>query len=159
MLAKQFSETDTPPINNADKVIDFAFKMDGIRLLRRDDNDSIDSEIAPDSQFDEELHYDIVLLKLEVVEVAFSLTSDGDTSLTVTLSRISLHDLGDLGRLARDHFSLNIARLNVQSGTATSRNSTVRNPSAFSVIVRGIHQPRMMDWRLLHEVTVNKIHN
>ena len=129
------SVPDDPASKNEDKIVDFGFKMDGVHLtLHRDDD--IDADIASDVQFSAEFHYDVVLLKLELVEVSFSLASDGNRSLQVTLSRISLYDLGDLGRLAREHYYLKLAALECQKGEEPLR-SSVRNPSAFSIIAEG----------------------
>ena len=130
------SGTEAPGQHNGGKVIDFGFKMDGISLtLHRDDD--IDAETASDNPFNSEFNYDVVLLILEVVEVSLSLTSDGDKSLNVTLSRIGLYDKGDTGRLAREHYFVNLATLESKEGTVPSPNSGLRNPSAFSVIVEG----------------------
>lgn len=132
---ENFSEPDALATKNEDKVVDFGFKMDGVHLtLHRDDD--IDADITSDVQFSAEFCYDVVLLKLEKVEVSFSLTSDGDSSLNVTLSRIGLYDLGDFGRLAREHYFLKLAALQSSDGKKPLR-SSLRSPSAFTVIAEG----------------------
>jgi hypothetical protein len=134
-VLKILSEPDAPAARSDDKIIDFGFKMDGVNLtLHRDDD--IDADIASDAKFGAEFYYDVVLLKLETVEVSFSLTSDGDTSLNVTLSRIGLYDLGDFGRLAREHYFLKLAALESLDGKKPLPSSP-RSPSAFAVIAEG----------------------
>jgi hypothetical protein len=122
--------------HESDKVIDFGFKMDGIRLtLHRDDD--VDTEAASENPFASEFHYDLVLLRLELVELAFSISREGDQSLHLSLSRIALFDKGDRGRLAREQYFINLASLESGEIDPISNMQAPRNPCAFSVIAEG----------------------
>lgn len=112
--------------------IDVKFVLDGLSLkLSRDDRlDGIgDEELA--SAF----CYDIILLRVQVVEISVSSTVAGDISFHLSLFRLGLFDLGDIGRSTRERYYTSLSR-----GSDNSRKGKrkgPRRPCPFYVIAEG----------------------
>jgi hypothetical protein len=123
--------------DTSEKLIDFGFKMDGVNLtLHRDDD--IDGDAT--SEIIDQFHYDVVHFRLEAIDVSFSQSIEGDTSFQISLSRIGLYDKGDLGRLAREQYYINLAEIGREREgfvRPVRQPGTLRNPSAFQVIAEG----------------------
>lgn len=112
---------------------DFKFDLRGLSLkLRRDD--LVDVMVSsPD--LPATFNYDLILLTVRVVEIAYSANSYGDKSLHLSLFTLGLFDLGESGRLAREsYFQTLMFERKISSSTSDRRS---RLPCAFTVIAEG----------------------
>lgn len=130
-LNKSKSNDGTGPIDGSMRsdAIDLKLVFDGFALrLHRDDY----VDASDESDTGGGLGYDMLLLRVQVVEVSVTRKTPNDISLHLSLYRIGLFDLGDHGRLIRENF----LRTNMTSNRGKYPNKT-RLPSAFSVLVEG----------------------
>jgi hypothetical protein len=110
--------------------IDVKFVLDGLSLkLTRDDRlDEIgDEDLA--SAF----CYDIILLRVQLVEMSASSTVTGDLSFHLSLFRLGLFDLGDTGRSTRERYYASLSRASPRKGSRKGP----RRPCPFYVIAEG----------------------
>eukprot|EP00978_Attheya_sp_CCMP212_P014018 scaffold35454_cov51-Attheya_sp.AAC.8 len=116
--------------NDEKSAIDFKFELDGLnlKLHRNDELDELNIETRP------ALNYDMVLLKVKRIEASVSTNSAGGKSFHLSLYRMGLFDIGDIGRLTRERYYQEVSRLE-DRGNETKR--TLRNPSAFSILAEG----------------------
>jgi hypothetical protein len=121
------------PDSSPEKNLDLRFDLAGLSIkLRRDDDIA---GMSPVDKFASAFHYNVVLLRVEAVEVLTTSNSNGDVSFNLSLFRLGLFDLGDDGRLTREryYFSLpdqELARLGI-------KRKNVRKPCPFHVLVEG----------------------
>jgi hypothetical protein len=106
-----------------------SFELEGLAVsLRRDDDLDLDHP-SVDQHLSDMLSYDMVLFRVERIEISATKNRDGDKSLHVSMYSIGLYDLGDRGRLAREQFYQNLKM--------GETNGTCRPPSAFVIIAEG----------------------
>lgn len=106
--------------------VHFTFNLGGLRLtLHRDDHLRGFSKISDSST----LNYDVVLLRVENIETSITTSKSGDISFHLSLYRMGLFDLGDLGRLARYQYYQNV--------NPSTTSTKIRSPSAFCVLAEG----------------------
>jgi hypothetical protein len=124
---------DASVIKPDSKTLDLRFELDGLALrLRRDDQVP---GISEGDKMSIEYHYDVMLLRVQVVEISVSMNASGDVSFHLSLFRIGLFDLGDHGRLIRERY---LACLPVSSGIKRKRSPKGnRPPCPFSVLAEG----------------------
>jgi hypothetical protein len=107
--------------------VDLKFTLDGLSLkLCRDD--PLEA-LAADGDLVSQFRYDIILLRVQVVEVSLSSTDNGDLSLHLSLFRLGLFDMGDAGRRLREYY------LSLSGGER--RRKPPRRPCPFCVIAEG----------------------
>ncbi len=126
---------DISPSTSLEKpgnTIDVKFILDGLSLkLTRDDAlDGIDEE-----RLASEFWYDILLLRVQVVEISLSSTDTGDISFHLSLFRLGLFDLGDRGRSIREHYDSSLATSSVSSKKRIRKGP--RQPCPFQIIAEG----------------------
>ena len=110
--------------------LDIRYELDGLSLrLRRDDK----VEGLDDMSVAQQFNYDIVLLRVQLVEVSVKTNASGDTSFHLSLFRIGLFDLGDSGRLVREQFLTSLPTKRSQM----KRYGGLRLPCPFSVLAEG----------------------
>lgn len=110
----------------ATSTIDLKFTLDGLSLkLSRDD--PVDAMAAVEEAAD--FCYDIVLLRVQMVETTMKTAENGDVSFHLSLFRLGLFDLGDAGRRFREYY------LSLGQGITTSRGP--RRPCPFCIIAEG----------------------
>jgi hypothetical protein len=113
-------------IEKEPSAVDLKFMLDGFALkLSRDD--PVEGIGDPETALTFE--YDMILLRVQVVEVSIKSEASEDYSFHLSLYRIGLFDLGDQGRLLRENFLLSTQK--------ERHKRTVRLPCAFSVLVEG----------------------
>ena len=116
--------------NEAKTVLDLQFKLDGLSLkLRRDDyvKDAVDVVLR------QSLHYDIMLLRVQLVEITLSSKDTGDSSFCLSLYRLGLFDLGDDGRLRRQRYFASLP----STASSRAKHKASRQPCAFHVLIEG----------------------
>jgi hypothetical protein len=113
--------------------LDLKFKLGGLSLkLRRDD--SVEGVHESDS-LAEAFHYDVMLLRVQLVEISLTANGKGDISFHLSLFRIGLFDLGDRGRLIRKNY---YACLPLgQPPSPKSKPKLPRQPCPFYVLAEG----------------------
>lgn len=113
--------------------LDFSYELDGlsVRLSRDDEVVGLDQE-----NLKSEFHYDIILLKVQLVEITLNTNSNGSKSFHLSLYRIGLFDLGDSGRLLRESYYSNLQQYDSSSKKPAS-NKKARLPCPFSVLAEG----------------------
>lgn len=115
------------------KTLDLQFDLAGFSLkLRRDD---LVAGISPDDELASAFHYDVMLLRVQAVEILATSNSNGDSSLNLSLFRLGLFDLGDKGRLTRERYFYSLpdqelVRLGI-------KRNILRRPCPFHVLVEG----------------------
>lgn len=112
--------------------IDLKFVLDGLSLkLTRDD--------TPDGIGEEDLAsafcYDIILLRVQIVEISMTTSETGEVSFHLSLFRLGLFDLGDGGRLVRERYYAALLRGSPNSTRSTRKGP--RRPCPFQVIAEG----------------------
>ena len=106
--------------------LDFKFDLGGLRLtLHRDDPIDASTNIA------NSFNYDVVLVRVENIETTMTKSKSGDFSFHLSLYRMGVFDLGDIGRLARHQYFQNV------QAAANPNPKKFRNPSAFCVLAEG----------------------
>jgi len=125
---------------------DLNFTFDGFALkLRRDDLvEGVGAEVSTEA-----FEYDMILLSVQLMKISISNRNSGDPSLQLSLFRIGLFDLGDLGRRQRENLFLQ-----AQSKKGQRKLSRIRAPCAFTVLVEGYSLFDEDDF-LLHETEVD----
>jgi hypothetical protein len=114
--------------------LNFKFNLGGLRLtLHRDDA----IEGMADIDFSSSFYYDVVLLRVENIETTLTTTHSGDRSFHLSLYRMGVFDLGDLGRLARHNYYQNMLDFNSPK--------KIRSPSAFCVLAEGYSSSDKLD--------------
>lgn len=119
------------PTGAASNTLDVRFDLDGLSLmLRRDDlfEGTINAE-----EFGASFHYDVALLKVDMVEVICTANATGDVSFNLSLFRIGLFDLGDKGRLVRERFHSSLPAADPNIGKLRG----IRQPCPFYVLAEG----------------------
>ena len=110
--------------------LDVRFKLDGLSLkLRRDDQVE---GVQDENDLAKAFHHDIILLRVQLVEVSCTTNTVGDISFHLSLFRLGLFDLGDHGRLVRERYYSSLP----SSPFANQRNG-LRQPCPFHVLVEG----------------------
>lgn len=119
-------------VEKAGSTIDVKFILDGLSLkLTRDDV----FEDIDDERLASKFRYDIILLRVQAVEISLGSTDTGDFSFHLSLFRLGLFDLGDRGRSMREHF---YSSLLTDSLTSKKRNrKDPRLPCPFHIIAEG----------------------
>ena len=79
------------------------------------------------------LHYDIMLLRVQLVEITLSSKDSGDSSFCLSLYRLGLFDLGDEGRLRRQRFFASLPSM----ASSRAKHKASRQPCAFRVLIEG----------------------
>jgi hypothetical protein len=121
------------PDSFAEKTLDLRFDLAGLSIkLRRDDD--IDG-MSPVDDFALAFHYNVILLRVEIVEVLTTLNSNGDMSFNLSLFRLGLFDLGDEGRLKREQYYCSLA--DQELGRLGMKRQNTRKPCPFQVLVEG----------------------
>lgn len=113
--------------------LDLRFELDGLSLkLRRDDQvEGVAGMDSISSAFD----YDVMLLRVQLVEVSVNTNAERDLSFHLSLFRIGLFDLGDRGRLTRERYLDCLAPKD--EGDRRRKRRELRSPCPFSVLVEG----------------------
>ncbi|CAJ1945620.1 unnamed protein product [Cylindrotheca closterium] len=115
---------------DARTIFDLRFKLDGLSLkLRRDD----DVKEAMEDTLKQSLHYDIMLLRVQLVEITLSSKDTGDSSFCLSLYRLGLFDLGDTGRLHRQRYLASLPSM----AASRAKHKASRQPCAFRVLIEG----------------------
>ena len=118
------SETDS--VNT----LDIRFDMAGVALkLRRND---LPEGIVKEDDIATAFHYDIMLLRVGVVEVSTTANAAGDVSFNLSLFRIGLFDLGDGGRLIRQRYYHSLP-----SDDDVNKKRVIPQPCPFVVLAEG----------------------
>lgn len=121
----------THEIADSSTGLDVRFQLDGLSLkLSRDDDVegmSQDDDIATAFQ------YDIMLLRVQLVEIAASRKETGDLSFCLSLFRLGLFDLGDRGRLMRQRYYSSLPSMK----SIKAKQKAIRQPCPFHVLVEG----------------------
>ncbi|KAL3910470.1 MAG: hypothetical protein SGILL_007675, partial [Bacillariaceae sp.] len=108
---------------------DLRFDLDGLSLkLRRDD--SVEG-IAQDDALAPSFYYDVMLLRVDKVDIMTTSSAAGDISFNLSLYRLGLFDLGDDGRLIRERYYFSLP---ADSGF---KRKPPRAPCPFKVLVEG----------------------
>eukprot|EP00980_Cylindrotheca_fusiformis_P027997 scaffold22575_cov141-Cylindrotheca_fusiformis.AAC.28 len=111
--------------------LEVSFKLDGLSLkLRRDDD--VDG-IEEGDELLQAFHYDISLLRVQLVEISASQKDTGDFSFCLSLFRLGLFDLGDHGRLVRRQYYSSLP----SAQSKRSQRNPIRQPCPFHVLVEG----------------------
>lgn len=116
-----------------DKTFDLRFDLAGLSLeLRRDD---LVAGISLNDEISSAFHYNVMLLRVEAVEILTSSNSNGDSSFNFSLFRLGLFDLGDEGRLARERYYFSLP--DDELGRLNMKRRLLREPCPFHVLVEG----------------------
>jgi hypothetical protein len=117
--------------------LDCLFSLEGLRLKlhRNDPLEGLNTLSLGETGFESSFCYDIVVLRADRIEVLVTVSSTGDKSLQLSLSRLGVYDLGDGGRLARDRYKRALMELDHSENNVEVK--AVRNPCAFSVLIEG----------------------
>lgn len=111
--------------------LDLQFELDGLSLtLRRDDQVE---GVRESEELALAFQYDVILLRVQVVEISIISNDNGDMSFHLSLFRLGLFDLGDHGRLIRERFYANLP----QSSGQRSTRKGLRQPCPFYVLAEG----------------------
>jgi hypothetical protein len=124
----------TPPSDAI--TLNCVFELDGLRLkLHR--NDPLDGLglSSHGADVDSAFNYDMMVLRADAIEISVNTTSVGDKSLQLSLLRLGLFDLGDIGRLARERYHHSLTQLNTANDGAEGQ--FIRHPCAFCVLAEG----------------------
>jgi hypothetical protein len=126
-LTRQSTESST--------ALDIHFQLDGLSLkLRRDD----DVEgVEEDDEVGNAFHYDIMLLRVQLVEISALRKDTGDVSFCLSLFRLGLFDLGDRGRLVRQRYYSSLP----SEKSNQAKRKAIRQPCPFHVLVEGYSPP------------------
>jgi hypothetical protein len=112
---------------------DLRFDLDGLALkLRRDD---VVDGIMPGDALALSFHYDVMLLRVNKVDIMATSSAAGDLSFNLSLYRVGLFDLGDDGRLIRERYFFSLP-IQDTSGSRSKRKPP-RAPCPFKVLVEG----------------------
>lgn len=124
----------TPPSDAI--TLDCVFELDGLRLKlhRNDPLDSLSSS-SHGSDVASAFNYDMMVLRADAIEISVNTTSVGDKSLQLSLLRLGLFDLGDIGRLARERYHHSLTQL--QTANNGAEGQFFRDPCAFCVLAEG----------------------
>jgi hypothetical protein len=113
--------------------LDIRFELDGLSLkLRRDGQ--VEGAAGMDSM-PSSFDYDVMLLRVQLVELSVNTNVEGDLSFHLSLFRIGLFDLGDRGRLIRERYLDCLAPKD--EGDRRRKRRELRPPCPFSVLVEG----------------------
>lgn len=124
--------------DTSSNILDIRFDLDGLSLkLTRDD---LVEGVLDGEELAAAFHYDISLLKVDIVEVICTANSAGDVSFNLSLFRIGLFDLGDNGRLVRERFYDSLRAGDVSLGKGNLRGT--RQPCPFYVLAEGYKSSR-----------------
>ena len=128
------NQSPPPPENDASSnTLDVRFDLDGLSLiLRRDD---LVEGVLDGEELATAFHYDVALLKVDLVEVIATANAVGDVSFNLSLFRIGLFDLGDNGRLVRERFHDTLRAGDFSRGNGNFR--SIRQPCPFYVLAEG----------------------
>ena len=85
--------------------------------------------LAVDGDLASEFRHDIILLRVQIVEVSLNSSENGDMSLHLSLFRLGLFDMGDAGRRLREYY--------LSLSQADRRHKPPRQPCPFCVIAEG----------------------
>jgi hypothetical protein len=95
------ADADQPESVSA-HTLDVRFDLAGVALkLRRND---LPEGIVEEDDLATAFHYDVMLLRVGVVEILTTANAAGDISFNLSLFRVGLFDLGDNGRLIRQRY-------------------------------------------------------
>ncbi|KAG7345960.1 vacuolar-sorting-associated protein 13 C-terminal domain containing protein [Nitzschia inconspicua] len=115
------------------KTLDLRFDLAGLSIeLRRDD---LVAGISPEDEIASAFHYNVMLLKVEAVEVLATSNELGDSSLNLSLFRLGLFDLGDEGRLTRERYYFSLP--DEELDRLGMKRKNLRKPCPFRVLVEG----------------------
>lgn len=119
-------------------VVSFEFDMKGVMMtLHRDDDLDMNGSFGDD--FMSHFNYDMVLLRISDIKTQFVRKMSGNSSFNLTLHDLSLFDLGDVPRLAREQYKQNLLSISsIQAGRKAKRAN--RYPCAFAMIAEGYNQ-------------------
>lgn len=121
-------------IESEANTLDVRFKLDGLSLkLRRDDNVE---GVQDGDDLAKAFHYDVVLFRVQLVEVSYTANAAGDVSFQLSLFRLGLFDLGDQGRLVRERYYSSLPSSSPTSDKRVKRKG-LRQPCPFHVLVEG----------------------
>lgn len=128
-----FAETQSitaSQVTGSTNTLDVRFKLDGLSLkLRRDDQVE---GVQDEHDLAKAFQYDIVLLRVQLVEVSCTTNTVGDISFHLSLFRLGLFDLGDHGRLVRERYYSSLP-----SSPISDQGNGLRQPCPFHVLVEG----------------------
>jgi hypothetical protein len=118
---------------NDANTLDLRFELDGLSLkLRRDDKVE---GVREGEEVASSFQYDIMLLRVQVVEISVTANGSGDVSFHLSLFRIGLFDLGDRGRLIRERYHSSLSGKEVADQQAKRKG--LRQPCPFYVLAEG----------------------
>lgn len=121
------SETNSP------QTLDVRFDLAGVALkLRRND---LPEGIVEEDDIAAAFYYDVMLLRVGVVEVLTTANASGDISFNLSLFRVGLFDLGDSGRLIRQRYYHSLPSDGVTS--RERKKKAIRQPCPFVVLAEG----------------------
>lgn len=127
------SSSTSDGIQKGGSTLDLSFELGGLSLtLRRDD--SVDGAEEPDGMA-KAFHYDLMLLRVQLVEISLTANPSGDMSFHLSLFRIGLFDLGNRGRLMRENYLACLP--SEQASRRKSMRKTLRRPCPFYVLAEG----------------------
>ena len=99
--------------SNSTQTLDVRFDLAGVALkLRRND---LPEGIVEEDDIAAAFYYDVMLLRVGVVEVLTTANATGDMSFSLSLFRVGLFDLGDSGRLIRQRYYYSLPNDDVAS--------------------------------------------
>jgi hypothetical protein len=126
----EVSEKRSPQTESPSAPLDLRFELDGLSLkLRRDD------QVEGTSEMSSAFCYDVMLLRVQVVEISVNTNPSGDMSFHLSLFRLNLFDLGDSGRLLRERY-VDCLPGNTKRYAQRKRKG-IRLPCPFSVLAEG----------------------
>ncbi len=115
------------------QTLDVRFDLTGVALkLRRND---LPEGIVEEDDLAGAFYYDVMLLRVGVVEVLATANASGDFSFNLSLFRVGLFDLGDNGRLIRQRYYHSLPSDNASSKKSTKK--TLLQPCPFVVLAEG----------------------
>ena len=118
-------------IEEVSNSLNLQFELDGLSLkLRRDD---LVEGTGESGELAMAFHYDMMLLRVQLVEISVNSTGSGDMSFHLSLFRIGLFDLGDRGRLLRERYYSCLPSTDFPK----SKRKALRQPCPFHVLAEG----------------------
>ncbi len=131
-IARGQADLDRSESNSA-QTLDVRFDLAGVALkLRRND---LPEGIVEDDDVASAFYYDVMLLRVGVVEMLTTANASGDVSFNLSLFRVGLFDLGDSGRLIRQRYYHSLPNDNV-SGKERKKKALLQ-PCPFVVLAEG----------------------
>lgn len=131
------AKDNDPSQSNSAQTLDVRFDLAGVALkLRRND---LPEGIVEEDDIAAAFYYDVMLLRVGVVEVLTTANASGDVSFSLSLFRVGLFDLGDSGRLIRQRYYHSLPSDDIAS--RERKKKALPQPCPFVVLAEGYLSP------------------